>query len=196
MKRTKSHFQKEEPILENLFQAIRFQKIEPFIKNGLKVLDLGCGFGGSFLKKECFKIAEGVEYDISVSKHKISDNINLFPNKLDGNLKLQPNYFDTVTALAVVEHLSKLRLVINQAYKTLKRGGYFILTIPSPKAKPILEFLAYKVHIVSEREIKDHKRYYSRNSLFEMLNKSGFQSKNIEVKPFGFGFNTLVVSKK
>jgi 2-polyprenyl-3-methyl-5-hydroxy-6-metoxy-1,4-benzoquinol methylase len=196
MKRNKSHFQGEEPVLEGLFQTLRFQKIDPFIKSESKVLDLGCGYKGVFLKKESFKISEGVGYDIIVTNAKISANIKLFSKKLDGNLKLSPNHFDTVTSLAVIEHLKNPQLMIDQVYRTLKKGGIFVLTTPTPKSKPVLEFLAYKIHIVSEQEIRDHKGYYSQNDLLRMLVKSGFQKKNIKIKSFELRFNTLAVSKK
>jgi 2-polyprenyl-3-methyl-5-hydroxy-6-metoxy-1,4-benzoquinol methylase len=196
MKRVKSHFQEKEPILESLFQNLRFKQIEPFINRGSKVLDLGCGFKGAFLKKEQFKISEGVGYDISVTKDKIHGNVRLFSKKLDGDLKLPPNYFDLVTSLAVIEHLKNPQLMINQVYKTLKKDGVFVLTTPSPKAKPILEFLAFKMHIVSEQEIKDHKEYYSQDDLLRMLVKSGFQKKNVKTKSFSLGYNTLAISKK
>jgi 2-polyprenyl-3-methyl-5-hydroxy-6-metoxy-1,4-benzoquinol methylase len=126
----------------------------------------------------------------------MAGNIKLFPKKLDGDLKLPPNHFDLVISLAVIEHLENPQSMINQVYKTLKKGGLFILTTPSPYAKPVLEFLAFKIHIVSEQEIRDHKAYHSEKDLVKMLNTSGFQKRNIKTKSFELGFNILVTSKK
>lgn len=182
--------------MEGIFQTLRFQKTDPFIKSGSKVLDLGCGYKGTFLKKESFKISEGVGYDMNVTNAKIAGNIKLFSKKLDGDLKLPPNHFDIITSLAVIEHLKNPQLMINQVYKTLNKDGFFVLTTPSPRAKPVLEFLAYKMHIVSEQEIRDHRAYYSKKDLVKILITSGFQQKNIKVESFSLGFNTLVTSKK
>jgi hypothetical protein len=40
-----------------------------------------------------------------------------------------------------------------------------LITVPSWYAKPALEFLAFKLGIVSLEEIADHKRYYNRDDL-------------------------------
>ena len=196
MKRSKSLFESKEPLLEKLLQTIRFKKVEPFIKNGSKLLDLGCGYKGAFLKKEYSKISEGRGCDISVTKKKLPGNIKLIPKDLDGNLRLPQNHFDVVISLAVIEHLINPGALINQAYKTLKKGGLLILETPTPKAQTLLELLAYKIHVVSEQEIRDHKNYYSGNDLLKMLERSGFKKGGIKIKPFELGFNLFVTAKK
>lgn len=193
MKRTRSHFQGKEPFLEKILQFLRFRKVFPFVRKNFKVLDIGCGYTGTFLKSISSDIDEGVGIDISVSKNSIAENIKLIPQK---SARLPNNYFDLVTCLAVVEHLEKPTNLLTTAYKSLKNNGKLILTTPSPIAKPILEFLAFKIGIISKQEIKDHKKYYGKTELIELLTSCGFKQKNIEFKYFSFELNTLVVAKK
>ena len=47
----------------------------------------------------------------------------------------------------------------------LKPGGLLVLTVPSWRAKPVLEFLSFRLGIVSRAEIEDHKRYFDRRDL-------------------------------
>lgn len=196
MKRNKSHFEDREPILEGLFQKLRFSSVDKYIKNNSKLLDLGCGFKGSFLINQKSKISEGTGYDLKVTKQKITNNIKLFSKRLDKNLNLPRNYYDVVTSLAVVEHLDNPEQMIRQVYTTLKNSGSLILTTPSPISKKVLEFLAYRLHIVSEQEIKDHKKYHSLEDLQKMLISAGFKKKNTYLKSFGLGFNNLAVAQK
>jgi hypothetical protein len=43
------------------------------------------------------------------------------------------------------------------------------MTIPSVYSKPVLEFLAYKLKIISKDEILDHKQYYDKSKLLSKL---------------------------
>jgi len=191
-----SHFQEEEPILEQILRQIRFFIVKPLVKKNSIVLDLGCGYDGEFLKKISSKIIEGVGYDLSVKKVKVAKNINLFSKKIDEKLTLPKNYFDLVISLAVFEHLGKTQDVLNNSYKSLKRGGLLIITTPSPKAKAILELLAFRLRLISQREISDHKHYYNKNEITKMLVVAGFKKDKINISRFLLGFNTLVVVTK
>lgn len=79
--------------------------------------------------------------------------------------------------LAVLEHIEYEESILQEIYRILKPSGKLVLTVPSIWAKPVLEFLAYRLKIVDEHEIRDHKRYYSRKSLRSILvEKSGFST--------------------
>lgn len=193
MTRKTSHFQKNEPFLEKFLQTLRFRKVFPYVKKDSKVLDIGCGYNGALLSMLSSNISEGVGIDISVSKKKVAHNIKLITQTKAG---LPKNYFDLAACLAVVEHLENPKLLLTKAYESLKKNGKLILTTPSPIAKPILEFLAFDLGIVSEQEIKDHKKYYSKRELLNLLISCGFKQKDIEVKYFSFGLNTFAICSK
>lgn len=195
MTRKKSHFQGKEPILEKFLQELRFRKVIAFVNNNDRVLDLGCGYKGALLKKLSPKIEEGLGIDISVTNKKICSNITLISEK-KGNTNIPSNHFDLVVSLAVIEHLENPLRILKTAYKSLKKNGTLLITTPSPIAKPILEFLAFKIGVVSKQEIRDHKKYYNKKELSDLLVTCGFKSKNIKIKNFLFGVNTFAIAKK
>lgn len=192
MKRKFSHFQKKEPFLESILCQLRFRKVANFVPNNARVLDLGCGFRGRFLKFVKRKISFGVGVDFSVEK--MSDQgIKFMQCNLNHPLPLSDKEFTVVTSLAVVEHLDDYSIHLQESFRVLKKNGLFIITSPSKKSKIILELLA-SLRLLSKEEINDHKRYFNEKELCELLKNTGF----IEVRPvkLQFGLNILIVAIK
>lgn len=54
---------------------------------------------------------------------------------------------DIITSMAIIEHLENPERYVQECYRILKPQGFMILTVPSPLAKPILEFMVYKLKI-------------------------------------------------
>jgi len=57
-----------------------------------------------------------------------------------------------------------------------------------------LEFLAFKLNLLSQAEIADHKKYFSAQELKKILQELSFSE--IKIKTFQFGFNNLYICKK
>jgi 2-polyprenyl-3-methyl-5-hydroxy-6-metoxy-1,4-benzoquinol methylase len=96
--------------------------------------------------------------------------------------------------LAVLEHLSYPRAIVAEICRVLKPGGRLLLTVPSKAAKPVLEFLTYRLGLVSEAEIRDHKCYYTKRSLSELISPTGLK---IEAHHyFQLGMNNLLIARK
>jgi ubiquinone/menaquinone biosynthesis C-methylase UbiE len=174
MSRIKAHNEEKEPILESILSSLRYRKIIKHVANGLKVLDLGCGYNAGFLRKIQDKNCECVGLDISVNKEIKSTGINLVEHDLNEKLPFNDNTFDVVTSLANLEHLMDPKAVLNEIYRVLKPGGTLLLTTPSVYAKPVLEFLSFKLHLISQNEIKDHKNYFNKGILVNLCKKVGF----------------------
>lgn len=192
MKRKFSHSQKREPLLEPILCQLRFQKVTNFVPINARVLDLGCGFRGSFLKFIKHKISAGTGVDFSVEKMP-EQRIKIIQGNLNQPLPFPDKEFDVVTSLAVVEHLDDYLIHLRESFRVLKKNGLLIVTSPSKKSKTILELLA-SLRLLSKEEINDHKRYFSEKELCELLKNTGF----IEVRPvkFQFGLNILIVAIK
>ena len=81
--------------------------------------------------------------------------------------------FEVVTMLAVLEHLNHPILVLKEIERVLVPNGILLMTVPSRTAQPVLEFLAHRLKIISEAEIRDHKKYYNKKDLLEALAQAG-----------------------
>jgi len=97
--------------------------------------------------------------------------------------------------LAVLEHLNYPLEMLREIECVLVRGGILLLTVPSHAAKPVLEFLAYKIHLIDEAEIRDHKRYYNKADIVALIGQiPHFRLE--KHRYFQCGFNNFAVVQK
>lgn len=192
--RKTAHMERKEPILEYLLSYVRFSKAYKFIDNNAVIADIGCGYRGNLLANLSKKIKVGVGYDISVNTKGLPKNIRLVKTDINRIIDTKKNYFDNITALAVLEHVENPEIFLKKIKIMLKKGGKVILTTPHKSGKVILETLS-KIGLISSDEIDDHKNYFDKKSLSKLFRKSGF--KIVKVEQFGLGWLNLVgVAKK
>lgn len=164
-----------EPFLEPILRWMRLRRVMHHIPNNSVVLDVGCGTSATFLKTLSPHINQGFGVDFKVKNAQFS-NIQTRQIKLENHLPFEDCSFDVVTMLAVLEHINKEQEILKEIYRVLIPGGKLVLTVPSVWSQPILEFLAYKLKIVSAAEIQDHKRYYNYTKLKKVLvDVTGFE---------------------
>ena len=187
-------------LMENILLSLRVKRIIKYFNrlDNIKTIgDIGCGYYAKSLQKllKIFpRIDRAIGIDISVNEKLNNEKIKLIKSDINYPLPLEKNLFDAVISLAVIEHLENFNMVIKEMYRVLKHGGYLFLTTPSPCSKPILEFLAFKLKLLDEVEIRDHKRNFSKNDLKDILEKNHF--KIMKIKSFQFGLNNFVICKK
>jgi ubiquinone/menaquinone biosynthesis C-methylase UbiE len=183
-----------EPFLEPILRKMRIAKVLPILRKfpECKLLDVGCGWEAKFLKSVEPYIASGVGIDFKAPK---LENVKLrtMTATLNDKLPFEDNFFDVVSLMAVLEHLEKPLDILQEIRRVLKNGGVLIGTVPSKAAKPVLEFLSYKLGIVNEAEIRDHKQYFNKKDLVEIFSKAGFN--NVKHKYFQFGMNNFFVAE-
>jgi len=189
-----SHMQGREAFLERFLSEMRFRQAIKYIKYGQVVADLGCGFHGNFLRRVEGKIKLGIGYDVSVSNSSLPKNITLKKIDLNKNIVIKKNYFDLVIALAVLEHIDNPEHFLKQIKLMLKKGGKVIITTPHKKGKNILEFISFKLGLVSRQEIMDHKNYFDETSLKNVFKKAGLIK--IKIDTFELGLNLITSAKK
>lgn len=183
----------KEPILEPIVRRWRFQKIISHIKPNSVVVDIGCGHIPRLLNSLAKHINHGVAID-PLSPLSSAKNIKVITRKLDNKIPLPTNLADHVTLAAVLEHLENPQGVLSECLRILKKNGTLILTTPTPLNKPLLEFLSFRLGLISPREIEEHKRYYLKNNLISLAKEIGF--KNIRHQYFELFLNNFLIAQK
>lgn len=172
----------------------RSQFIKPFLSDKKTFCDVGCGQQGSILLSISDKIKEGYGFDFNVkTEGKVRKNITLSRK----DFLLINKKFDIIICLAVLEHLpypKECEKVLKKIFENLKTGGIFIMTTPDKKAKWLLEFLSFRLHLLNQEEILDHKHYFDKTELLRFVEKAGFT--DIKHRYFQLGLNNLVICRK
>lgn len=184
-----------EPFFEPIFRRMRIAKIVSYIPAGAILADVGCGPHGRLLYDVENIISAGYGFDNLVEDRQ-TEKIKLKRLNLDKEpIPLEDGSIDAAASLAVLEHLDNPLHVLKEIRRILKPGGVLLLTTPTPAAKPVLEFLAYRVGLVSRREIDEHKHYFCRKELTDILADAGFNPAGIKAEVFQFGFNNRVIAR-
>jgi len=154
--------------LDPLLRWLRVRKVLSQIPAGCRLLDIGCGRSAWLLRRVASRIEQGIGVDFKVKAIQV-ENLQFLSLKLTEELPFADASFDLVTMLAVLEHIEHEHPILQEVRRVLKPGGKLVLTVPSIWSKPVLEFLAYRLKLIDEQEIRDHKRYYSRARLQQIL---------------------------
>jgi len=183
-------------IIDKTIAFLRLNKITKYLNKNSVVLDFGCGSQAFFLNHIKNKIRKGIGLDYDVEPTKISPNIKLIKYKFVNKLPFPNNYFTEIYLLATLEHINtyQVDILFREFKRVLKKNGQIILTTPTPLSKPFLEFLAFRLHLISKKEIIDHKKYYNKEDIAEIAKNSDLILKKYDT--FQFSLNSYTVLKK
>lgn len=82
--------------------------------------------------------------------------------------------FNTITMIAVIEHLKNLENVLRQCYTLLKNNGSLIITTPTPFGGKIHKNSA-RLGLTSKDAVEEHHRLYSYKDMKSLLTSHGFR---------------------
>ena len=143
-------------ILDKIIASFRSKELKRnFSLKDKKILDFGCGSNFVQIKKvynECGEVTlvDRVTENFTEGKFSfINYNNNL--DILKDNIK--SNHYDIIILSAVIEHLDNPEIILNILKLKLNEKGVFFLTAPGKKSKPILEFMAFKLHLINFNNI-------------------------------------------
>lgn len=182
--------------LHPIMQWSRYGSVLKKVRNNAVVLDVGCGKKTLFMDRIKDRIQYGLGIDNRV-ENKTSANIQTFNvdfDNEDGFSIPGERAYDQVFMLAVIEHVNYPEIILKTICDHMKEDGEVFITTPARISKPILEFLSYKLKLISEEGVRDHKHYFSNKELEEILNQAGF--KEIRHSYFFLRLNQLVIAKK
>lgn len=114
----------------------RFLKAMEHIKEGDRVLDIGCGIGTfTNLVKEAMPDCEvwGVDISSKAIEQNIKEHtgITYRQHTIGQKPPFPKNYFDFIFSGEVLEHIDHPEDLFNEAHKALKPGGIFMISTPN-----------------------------------------------------------------
>lgn len=161
----------------------RLKMAGPYLKG--RVLDYGCGVGA--LAPMCKPDAYlGIDVDrtmLEIARRK-HPQFN-FVSEVS-----EAEKFDTITALAVIEHVPDPVALLRKFKRMLKPKGHIVLTTPHPSSE-WLHTLGAKIGLFSREASEEHQQLINYEHMQELGAKSGLVlEKN---RRFLFGANQLFV---
>lgn len=202
---------------QRMWPEIKFL-VNDYVKEGEKILDLGCGNGRlfEFLKEKNIDYI-GVDFSeklISIAKERFPKAKFKLADAL--NLPFSENFFDKVYSIAVLHQIPSedFRLqFLKEAKKVLKPRGLLILTVwrfhQPNEIFLLLKYTILKLIGKSKLDFKDIfepwgkkvNRYYhwfSKEELINLVRKAGFEIKKAGIikNQKGNRQNIFVVAKK
>jgi ubiquinone/menaquinone biosynthesis C-methylase UbiE len=128
------------PLSHALWRANEAYELEKSVFHP-PVLDLGCGFGeftGVFFGSQ---IKMGI--DISKKESLQAIKTGKYKETLEADARHLPfpkNSFNTVISISTLEHIKKVEKVIPEVYRVLRKGGFFLFTVPTAEISNHLLF--------------------------------------------------------
>jgi SAM-dependent methyltransferase len=189
-------------LLEPLLADLRAQRANRLIPSTLRtgrILDIGCGTYPYFLAHTSF--AEKFAIDQLPLPQQTASELKIESFTLDleiePHLPFEDDYFESVTLLAVVEHLDPALMakLFKEVYRVLKPGGMVVLTTPAAWSDGLLKFMA-RINLVSAEEIHEHAYAYTLPLLGWYFGQAGFEMTKVKFGYFEFMFNMWATAQK
>lgn len=114
-------------------RIIIFRALEKYSakRKGLKILDIGCGTGGTLEHIKQYGTVYGIDPSALCIRHCKQKGLKNIYKSSATKLPFEDATFDVVLMLDVLEHVKNEQLAIDEAKRVLKKNGILMLTIPA-----------------------------------------------------------------
>jgi ubiquinone/menaquinone biosynthesis C-methylase UbiE len=152
------------------------------LKPGENFLDIGCGTGTLLYQaKRHYSNVWGLDLAISEALKNQDGQFHLREVDVDKTgLPFEDDFFDTISALDVIEHVFDPVFLLEETYRVLKKGGITIYTTPNVRALRHLFQLTFKGRFPNTSNEKigfdgGHLHYFTHADLRELFKSAGFK---------------------
>ena len=167
-----------------MFEVSRYKAVQELLPSqGIRLLDIGCGDGDFiFMVQNRFKECYGIDVSsMRINKaQRVSgcDTLHFEVCDVDEGLPFPDQFFDVVTAIAVLEHLFNPPMVVKEINRVLKPLGVFVVQVPN------IAWMPYRVELLFGRlpvtggfymgADWEHLHWFTKESLSRLLQDNGF----------------------
>ncbi len=150
------------------------------VRAGERVLDVGCG-EGAFAAALAAAGTRVVAIDVAGEPLRRAGareaTLELRLVEADGPWGLPDESFDAVWAGETIEHVADTGAWLSEAHRVLRPGGRLLLSTPNHGRLRLLSLaLSQRAFAEHFHPLADHLRFYTRGSLTELLQASGFRA--------------------
>jgi 2-polyprenyl-3-methyl-5-hydroxy-6-metoxy-1,4-benzoquinol methylase len=151
-------------------------------KQGLKVLDIGCGNGvllRQFQKRGCVCFGS----DPSPWAHQYAQQYGYTLLGLIEKANIDPSFFDIITSTSTLEHVARPLEHLKHVMAAVKHGGVIYLTVPNYGSLPI------RLRLVKGRLVDPpgHCNYFTAKTLRNLFMQKGLKEKIAHVRVRSYG---------
>ena len=158
-------------IILPITRYLRAVNAEKYMKPAERHLDIGCG-DGYFLRRSKCQERFGLD--------------KLLGDEVIDKLDFPDSYFDYVTMLAVIEHLSCPEGIFKEVARVLRTGGRFIVTTPRKSADLLIKVYAKNID-------QEHESYFDYDRMTKLA-ETMFEI--VDYRRFIFGLNQVFCLEK
>jgi 2-polyprenyl-3-methyl-5-hydroxy-6-metoxy-1,4-benzoquinol methylase len=168
-------------LIDRFLRDRRIARVRPFIPNGSRLLDIGCG-DGALIRDMAEYLDHAVGLEPNLAEPIRGASFELIPGRFPDDVPAGET-FGVITMLAVLEHLPppvQARLA-DEFEALLSPGGRLIITVPSPRVDHILHLLL-RLRLIAGIAVHEHYGFQPADTLglfpepgFRLLRRSRFQ---------------------
>ncbi len=147
-------------------RTIFFSLLDKFLpeKDGLLILDVGCGFGGMLDGLSRLGHAMGIEIDMESAKVCRDRGFKGICLGSGYDLPIREKSLDLITIFDAIEHIKDDEKVVRQCATALKPGGHIMITVP-----------AYQFLYADNDRVSHHLRRYTLSKLKCLTHSAGLE---------------------
>ena len=185
--------------LEPADLAIRMRFVREHVESGDRVLDVGCGegrFGAELARRGAVVVGIDVAEEPLRRARELHPQLDLRVVDGEGPWDLPDASFDVVWAGEVIEHVADTAAWLSEVRRVLRSGGRLLLSTPAHGRVAMLRLALSRRALAEHFDPRgEHLRFYSRDSLRELLEDFGFQEVEVRAAAGPPGARRLLLAR-